>query len=79
MAMTSNRLHPDDDFDSPEDAAAFRRGLCPKCEGFGEIYEGDDETASPCTICDGTGYSPEPQCGRTVRPKGRMQTNRRKA
>lgn len=61
--MTSKALHPDGDFDSPAAAAAFRGRLCPKCEGFGEVYEGDDERPKRCTTCEGTGQSTRPQAG----------------
>ena len=62
--MTTERLHPDGEFDSAEDAAAFRRRLCPNCEGFGEYFEGEREAPTRCTDCEGSGEAPEPKCGR---------------
>lgn len=58
-------LHPDDEFDTPDDAERFRASLCPNCEGFGEIYE-TDEASEPtrCPACHGTGTRvplPEPR------------------
>lgn len=51
-----HRDHPDGDFDTPEDADAFRQGLCPECLGFGHYYERDEDDApTKCAACKGTG------------------------
>lgn len=46
----------DGDFDSPQEAEAFRASLCPTCEGFGEIWVGPgDGDFRACPTCGGSG------------------------
>lgn len=51
-----------DDFDSPEEAEAFRKSLCETCGGLGQIFDEDSEESHTCPACGGDGLKPE---GRT--------------